>query len=149
VGTHAQLYNAQLTQFTVAQLRELLRSIPFNSHLDLRVIRAHSDGVTIGCQVQPQFLNANGVLHGGVTATLADVAAGISLTRHLGRARSVTTVEMKINYLRPVTSGKVTARCRLVQVGARLAIASVEVRDEQQRRAAVALVTYMILEAPQ
>src|SRR5207244_1131331 len=58
VGTHAQLYNAQLTQFTVPQLRELLRSIPFNSHLGLRVIRAHSDGVTIGCEVQPQFLNA-------------------------------------------------------------------------------------------
>ena len=56
----------------------------------------------------------SGVLHGGVTATLVDVAVGLALAH---RGYKATTVELKINYLRPVTGRKVTARSHLLRIG--------------------------------
>jgi len=130
---------------TFEKLKELLTEIPFNSHVGLRLVRLHKDGVTVECHIRPELLNGSGMLHGGVTATLADVAAGMALVRHLGRPRSVATVEMKINYLRPVAHGKVAARSHLVKVGSRLCCGRVEIFDAERRPVAAALLTYMIL----
>jgi len=105
---------------TAAKLREFPHGIPFNAQVGIRLVRLHKDGVTIECPLRPELFNGAGVLHGGVTATLADVAVGIALAAHLGRSRAATTVEMKINHLRPVTHGKMAARSHLLKVGSRL-----------------------------
>jgi uncharacterized protein (TIGR00369 family) len=133
-----------LSQLTFEQASEFLRTIPFNALLGLRLLRVHRDGVTVGCNVTHELRNGSGVLHGGVSATLADVAVGVALSRHLGRPRAATTAEMKINYLRPVRDGKVTARSHLVRVGKNLCTARVDLFDGKRQQVAVALVTYMI-----
>lgn len=120
-------------------------SIPFNSLLGLNVLRVHKDGVSVGCQIRPELLNSQGVLHGGVTATLVDSAVGIASTRHLGGKRPVTTVELKLNYFLPITEGRVTARARLLRVGSSLIVGSVEVKDHRSRLAAFGTATYKIL----
>ena len=63
------------------------------------------------------------------------------------RGYKATTVELKINYLRPVTGRKVTARSRLVRIGKTLVTALVDVFDDRKNHAAVAIVTYMLLDA--
>lgn len=131
---------------TFEELKQFLQEIPFNTHVGLRLVRMHKDGVTIECHMRPELQNGSGVLHGGVTATLADVAVGMALARHLGRPRAATTVEMNVNYLRPVTHGKITARSYLVKVGTRLCCGRVEIFDAEKRPVAAALVTYMILD---
>ena len=115
-------------------------------HVGLRLVRLHKDGISIDCPVRPELLNGAGVLHGGVTATLADVAVGMALARHLGRPRAATTVEMKVNYLRPVAHGRIMARSHLLRVGARLCCARVDLTDSEKRPVAAALLTYMILD---
>ena len=47
----------------------------FEHQLNLRVVRKHSDGVTVHFDLLKEYLNSNGVLHGGVTASIADEAA--------------------------------------------------------------------------
>ena len=131
---------------TFEKLKEFLKEIPFNALVGVRLTRLHKDGVTIECPVRKELLNGAGVLHGGVGATLADVAVGMALTRHLGKPRSSTTVEMKINYLRPLAEGKLIARSHLLKVGTRLCCGHVELYDGRQRAIAAALITYMILE---
>jgi uncharacterized protein (TIGR00369 family) len=131
---------------TFQKLKQFLLEIPFNAHVGFRLVRLHKDGVTLECPMRPELLNGSAVLHGGVAATLADVAVGMALARHLGRPRAATTVEMKINYLRPVAHGKITARSHLVKVGARLCCGRVEISDSEKRPIAAALVTYMILD---
>jgi uncharacterized protein (TIGR00369 family) len=138
--------NAPLSPMTFEKLKQFLQQIPFNALLELKLVRLHRDGVTIECRMRPDLMNGSGVLHGGVTATLADVAVGMALARHLGRPRAGTTVEMKVNYLRPVTHGKITARAHLLKVGARLCCGSVEIWDGEKRPVAAALATYMILD---
>jgi acyl-CoA thioesterase len=86
-----------------------------------------------------------GVLHGGVTATLADAAVGIAITQRVGRTAAATTVEMKLNYLRPVSGRKITARAHLLRMGSTLCIGRVDMFDDANELVSTALVTYMLL----
>jgi uncharacterized protein (TIGR00369 family) len=114
----------------------------FNQHVGIRILRKHPTGITVECRMRKELLNFAGVLHGGVTATLADVAVGQALMQRCHRA---TTVELKINYLRPITGRKVTARSHLLRIGKTLSTARVDIFDDR-KNLAVALVTYMLLE---
>ncbi|MGD0436628.1 MAG: PaaI family thioesterase [Bryobacteraceae bacterium] len=119
--------------------------MPFNKLLGIRIVRIHKDGVTIRCVVDENTRNGSGALHGGVMATMADAAMGIGLASHFGGRRPTTTTDLKINYLRPVVDGKVTARSHIVRVGKHLCVGRVEIRDAERRLAAAALVTYIRL----
>ncbi len=121
--------------------------MPFNTHLGIRVARLHPDGVTLECTFRDELRNAVGVLHGGVTATLADAAAGIAVLRHFG-GRPCTTVELKVNYFRPVTKGKVRARAYLIRTGSTICVGRVDLWDSEKRLVGAALVTYMLLPDP-
>ena len=134
-------------KLTAPQIRDVLRNIPFNRFLGMRIARLHPDGVTIECKIQGQLLNKAGSLHGGVSAALADAAVGIALHRHLGDGRPITTVEMKINYFRPAQKGRVFARAHLLRVGSTLCIGRVDITDARAKGIGTALVTYMILGA--
>lgn len=120
--------------------------MPFNRVLGIRVVRLHSDGVTIACMVRDELRNLAGMLHGGVIATMADAAVGIALASHFKAARSGATAEMKISYLRPIVEGKATARARLLRVGAHLCVGRVDILDAKRQLAATAIVTYLLLE---
>lgn len=126
------------------ELNELILKMPFNHHLGLRVTRVYKDGLTLECEVKPELTNLLGTLHGGVTATLIDAAVGIAVFGARGGAPA-TTVELKVNYLRPASHGKVRARARLLKVGRTLAVGSAEVHDAHGHAIATALVTYMLL----
>lgn len=132
-------------KLTVNETRRVLDDIPFNKLLGMQVSRTHRDGVTIECKIVRRLLNSARVLHGGVSAALADAAVGIALHCHLGDHRPITTVEMKINYFRPVKEGRIFARSRLLRVGSTLCIGRVDLADGQSRAIGTALVTYMIL----
>ncbi|HYL37433.1 MAG TPA: PaaI family thioesterase [Bryobacteraceae bacterium] len=120
--------------------------MPFNQLLGVRIVRRHSDGVTIECRLREDLLNVAGFVHGGVLASMADTAMGIGLHNHFGGRRPITTTELKINYLRPVKHGKVTARSHILRVGKHLCVGRVDLLDTERKLAAVAIVTYMLLE---
>jgi acyl-CoA thioesterase len=127
------------------EVRDVLRKIPFARMLGARLARLHRDGITLECTLHAKLLNSAGALHGGVSAALADAAVGVAIHRHFGRLRPITTVEMKINYFRPVTDGCVYARSRLLRVGSMLCIGRVDIADADGRTAGTAIVTYMLL----
>jgi uncharacterized protein (TIGR00369 family) len=131
---------------TLQQLRELSARMPFNRSIGLRIAKTHKDGVTIEVPLREDLLNLVGMLHGGVSATIADAAVGIAILRHFGGKRQATTLELKINYFRPVADGKVVARSRLLRVGNQVVVGSVELRDGHGKATGTALVTYMLLD---
>jgi len=130
------------------QVREVLRQIHFAGLLGVRLARLHRDGLTLECSVRENLLNSAGVLHGGVGATLADAAVGVALHYLLGSHRPVTTIEMKINYFRPVSHGKIFARARMMRMGATVCVGRVDITDAHGRLTGAAMVTYMILPRP-
>jgi uncharacterized protein (TIGR00369 family) len=132
-------------KFTLAELRKFILQMPFNRTLGIRVARRHRDGVTLELPLRPDLMNKAGVLHGGVTATLADAAVGIAIGDRFAGTRPTTTVELKINYFLPVTGTKLVARSRLIRVGGTIVVGSVDLFDDRRRLAGAALVTYMLL----
>ena len=119
----------------------------FNRHLGIRIVRKYRDGVTIECPLRPELMNLHGVLHGGVTATMADVAVGMAIMHHFDGQRKATTVEMKINYFAPVTGKKLIARSKLLRIGATLVVGRADLLNEHRKLVGAALVTYMLLKA--
>ena len=111
-------------------------------------MRAHRDGLTIRCKIRDQLMNSAGSLHGGVTASVADAAVGSSLLYHCGLARRFTTVELKVNYFRPVREGVLMARAHLLRVGSSIAVGRVDLSDGHRRSVGVAIVTYMFVDVP-
>ena len=59
-------------------LAERMKHLPFNNLVGVTVDEVHDDGVTVSCPFRAELLNMHNTVHGGVTATLADVAAGFS-----------------------------------------------------------------------
>jgi len=135
----------QCASLTIRDLRDAAENMPFNKLIGIRVLRRHSDGVTLECAMRDDHRNIAGVMHGGVAATLADAAVGIALASHFEGRRPCTTTDLKINYLRPISEGKIVARSHLVRVGKKLCVGRVDMFDARRRLAAVAIVTYILL----
>ena len=131
---------------TVQELRKVLKQVPFNMLLGMRLRRVHRDGITIECTVRDELRDSAGLAHGGVAAALADAAVGVAIQAHFKGGRRITTVEMKINYFLPVKDGRLVARSHLLRIGSSLCVGSVDLRDDAGRLAGTAIVTYMFLD---
>ena len=125
--------------------REFVANIPFNKLLGIKVSREHKDGVTLSCKVKEELTNSKGVLHGGVAASIADVAVGVAIHHHFKGARAISTVEMKINYFRPVSEGTLYARAHLLRLGSTLCVGRVDLTDTKKNLVGIAIVTYIFL----
>ena len=71
--------------------------------------------------------NPMGTLHGGILCDVADAAMGIACATLLEQGESFTTVELKINFFRPVIDGLLEARARVVHRGRTLHYAECDV----------------------
>lgn len=126
------------------QLHRSYMNAPFNRLLGIEFGEYHDDGgVTLQLALDDCHHNGAGVIHGGVMLTLADAAVSYGIARSIGSR--CTTVEIKINYLRPVTGGVLTARSHLVRAGRRLVVARGEVHCEGKQVAEV-LSTFALLD---
>jgi uncharacterized protein (TIGR00369 family) len=93
----------------------------------------------------PQHANPMGTLHGGILCDIADAAMGVAYASALGAEESFTTVELKINFFRPVWSGLVKAEAKVVRRGSTLGYVECEVTDEKSRLIAKAASTCLTL----
>jgi uncharacterized protein (TIGR00369 family) len=89
--------------------------------------------------------NPMGTLHGGVYCDLADAAMGFAYAATLGEGETFTTVELKINFFRPVRKGRLTAEARVVRAGANLGYVECDVKDGEGKLMARAASTCMKL----
>ena len=115
----------------------------FNRVLGMEIAALHEDGATLRLPLKREHQNGAGVVHGGVTATLADAAVGVALTKVLKRRG--TTIELKINYLEPAVDGELRARSYILRAGRRVMVARVEVHCGATH-VAEALATFALFE---
>lgn len=96
----------------------------------------------------PQHANAIGTLHGGVLCDIADAAMGMAYAANLAPGESFTTVELKINFLKPVWNGRLRAEAQVKKQGRTLGLITCDVTDEQGGLVAHATSTCMTLRGP-
>jgi uncharacterized protein (TIGR00369 family) len=95
--------------------------------------------------VDERHHNPMGTLHGGVYCDLADAAMGWAYAAALAEGESFTTVELKINLLRAVRQGTLTAEAKVVKAGSRVGYLECEVTDNDGRLVAKAASTCLKL----
>ena len=82
---------------------------------------------------EARHANPMGTLHGGVLCDIADAAMGMAWASTLGEGETFTTLELKINFLRPVRTGTLTATGRVVQGGRTVGLLECDVVDDRGR----------------
>ena len=76
-----------------------------------------------------KLTNSAGIGHGGALFTLADSAASMALVSMAAKGEVVTTVEMKINFLKPFIGGEALAEANILHCGKTTALGDVEIKD--------------------
>ena len=97
----------------------------------------------------PQHANPMGTLHGGVLCDLADAAMGMAYASSLDEGETFTTLELKINFLKPVWTERLIATGRLVKGGNTVGLVECDVHDDKDRLVARASSTCMTLRGQQ
>ncbi|MEI8356230.1 MAG: PaaI family thioesterase [Deltaproteobacteria bacterium] len=100
-------------------------------------------------EMSQEHTNTMGTLHGGVLCTIADTAMGVAFFTMLEKTETLTTLELKINYLKPVWKGKLLALGRVVKKGKLTGLVECDVLDEQEPLVARASGTFMVLTGEQ
>src|SRR5438552_4449970 len=105
-----------------------------------------ADGrATVTLAAGPQHANPMGTLHGGILCDIADAAMGMAFASTLAPEESFTTVELKVNFFRPIWQAQLTAEGTVVQRGRTIGYVECDITDEENRLVAKAASTCMVL----
>jgi len=114
--------------------------------IGLRLVEIGDGEARFELDVDPaRHANPMGTLHGGVLCDLADAAMGCAYASRLGAGESFATLELKINFLKPVWNGRLVARGRIVKGGQVVGLVECDVEDEEGSLVARAASTCMTL----
>ena len=101
--------------------------------LGARIAEAEPGRVVLEIVAGPEHRHGGGVVQGGVITQIADAAMGMSLATLQPDGIWNTTIELKINFIRPVISGRIRAVGRVVEIKQTLMFSEADVLDEQDR----------------
>lgn len=118
---------------------------PIGNLLGLRLSNAINGQATIEFDASERYANPMGTLHGGVLCDIADAAMGAAYRSTLADGETFTTLELKINFLRPVWNATLRAHARVVRGGQTIGLVECDVIDERARLVARASSTCMTL----
>lgn len=105
-----------------------------------------NDEYTMELPVSPQVINTSGALQGGLIATLADVASGLLGQHYLPTGARMTTADLFVRYLRPITEGSARAVARVLRAGRHSIVTQVDVfRSADNELAATATVNFAVV----
>jgi uncharacterized protein (TIGR00369 family) len=122
--------------------RHAFARVAYAKFLGLELCELKSGEVTVCLNVRDDVKQNHGVVHGGAIASLIDTASAFVILTAIDENERVTTTDLTIHYLRPVTAGRMLARARIVRGGRRRFVVHVEVENEG-RLAATAVTGYV------
>jgi uncharacterized protein (TIGR00369 family) len=118
---------------------------PVATLIGLTLTAVEPGRVVMELEAGERHANPMGTLHGGILCDLADAAMGMAYASTLEEGETFTTLELKINFLKPVRSGRLVAVGRTVKTGRTVGLVECDVTDEKERLVARASSTCMTL----
>jgi uncharacterized protein (TIGR00369 family) len=130
-----------------ATLAAMVRDCPFHAWLGVKLRALDETGVTIEMPWRDEFVSdaTRGYAHGGILASLIDLAADYAIAARLGRG--VPTVDLRVDYHRAALPGTLVARAAIVKLGSTLASAEARVFDARDNLVASGRGVFLTLAA--
>jgi len=132
-------------------VHEKMKENHFMQHLGFQIHKIEPGYAEGTLQIEPHHRQHIGFLHGGVTATLADLVAGFASFTLAGVGQSVVTVEMKISYLNPGVGNIAFCKGYVIKAGQKLHFAEAEIfvnNNGSDVLVAKGYATYAVIDIP-
>lgn len=113
--------------------------------LGMKLTRHGEGWAEVEMVADERYHNFTQTVHGAIATGLADTAMGIAMAGLLKDDELFTTIELKINFIRPVVSGRLIAEGKVLHRGSRIAYAEATVMNEEGKLVAKATSTCMVL----
>ncbi len=144
----------------VSAINEMFNEkIPFNKVLGLKVESISYEQVRVSFQMRDELMGhyKRGMLHGGAISSVIDVTGGLSafmgvqqklshetVEARLERFGRVSTIDVRVDFLRPGIGKWFTATAHVLRTGKKIAVTRIELKDDQDRLIAVGTGSYVV-----
>jgi len=118
---------------------------PISELVGIRAVKFEEGESVLELDAGPRHANPMGTLHGGILCDLADLAMGTAIWGTLEEGESFTTLELKINFTKPVWTGTLAAKARVKKGGRTTALLECDVVDAKGSLVAHATSTCLVL----
>lgn len=121
------------------------RPSPIFELLDIRLLKLEPGYCLLELPVRKELTHNGGIVQGGIITTLADSAIAFAVRSALPDDTGQTSIDLKINFIRPISSGTVTCEAWLMHLGSRTAVGESIVLNEQGKAMAKCLSSVLIM----
>jgi uncharacterized protein (TIGR00369 family) len=141
-------------------LKEIYESMmPFNKWLGIEVTRIDLDQIDLRFTKKPEMIGnfTADMLHGGVISSVIDLAGGIvsqavvldtikdlPMDQLEARFKKMSTIDLRIDYLRPGQGETFTCTASVVRMGNKVAVAQMEFKNEGDLLIAIGTGSYLV-----
>ena len=125
--------------------KKRVNTFPFVKMMGMKLLSAADGKSVMECKVRRILKNTSGTLHGGAMGALVDMSVATALRSVMPLPSKMTTVEYKVNFLKPVPDGKVTAYGNILRLGRTIAVGATEIRNGEDEVVAFGSATYYIM----
>jgi len=136
---------ANMLEFAEKMVRGEVSPAPIATLFGFTLTTIEPGQAVIDFEANQRYANPMGTLHGGVLCDVADYAMGFAYASTLEEGETFTTLELKINFLKPVWNAHLRAVGRVVKKGRTIGLVECDVTDEKQSLVAWASSTCMTL----
>lgn len=129
----------------INELKHIVDKSPYPGHMSMVLAGIDFDTAVIEMTLSEKHLQVFGIVHGGVLATLIDTATFWAAFLKIPEDAGLVNIDLKLNYLRPVQNGKLSAEALCIKAGRSVSYAEAKVFDEKRKMVAHGTSTLMIL----
>ena len=141
---------ADIRKFNPAHLEaiaKIVNSSPYIVLMSMELKHLKRGESRIDIKTGQKHLQPYGMVHGGVCASLIDAAAYWAVYAGIDEIVGITTVEIKVNYLSPVSRGLLIGKGKSVKIGKTICVAEASIEDEKGDLVAHGTSTLMVLDS--
>lgn len=146
---HSSSQPRKLLDMTQMMIRGEIPPPPIATLIGFNLTSVEPGQAVVEFEAGERHTNPMGTLHGGILCDIADAAMGIAYASLLEAGETFTTLELKINFLKPVWQTKLRAIGKVVKAGRTIGLTECDILDDQDQLVARASSTCMTLRGEQ
>lgn len=129
----------------INELKNVVNTSPYPTHMSMQLAAIDFDTALIEMALGHKHLQPYGIVHGGVLATLIDTSTFWAAYLRIPEEAGLVNIDLKLNYLKPVQAGKLSAEGQCIKAGRSISYAEAKILDEDRKMIAHGTSTLMIL----